>query len=91
MGYRYRENGLTVGVEVKSTRGSAFPSIEITANEWQAAEELRGRYRLALVLKACSNKPSIEFLDDPWGKTQSGKLSSSPLSWRIQRTSEPGL
>ena len=68
----YTEGGQIIGVEVKATRGSAFPSIEVTANEWEAARDLRGRYRLALVVKACSRNPSIEFVDDPWGEARSG-------------------
>lgn len=85
----YTEDGQKIGVEVKATRGSAFPSIEVTAKEWEAARDLRGRYRLALVVNACSRNPSIEFVDDPWGEARSGRLITSPLAWKIQRAS-PG-
>ncbi len=71
------------------TRGSAFPSVEVTANEWRAAEKLRDRYRLVLVAKAGSRHPKIEFLDDPWGRSQTGELQILPLSWKIQRTARP--
>lgn len=81
----YKENGERIGVEVKATRGSSFPSIELTANEWLAAEKLRNHYQIALVVKACSISPSVEFLDDPWGMYQSGKLSIAPLLWKIRR------
>jgi hypothetical protein len=85
----YTENRETFGVEVKATTGSAFPSVEITANEWQAAEKLGGRYRLALVVNVCSKNPRIEFLDNPWSLAESGQLSTTPLTWKIQRNSKP--
>jgi hypothetical protein len=45
----YQSNGKIVGIEVKATGGAYFPSIELTANEWDAAREKRSNYKLALV------------------------------------------
>ena len=42
----YKSGGQIIGVEVKATTGSSFSSVELTANEWQAAQRLRQRYRL---------------------------------------------
>lgn len=79
----YQSNGNIVGVEVKATGGSYFPSIELTANEWDAAREKRSDYKLALVSRVRTEKPQVEFIDDPFGKADAGVFGVEPLSWRF--------
>jgi len=79
----YKSNGRLIGVEVKATGGSYFPSIELTANEWKAAEQKRSDFRLALVSGVRSKEPQIEIIEDPWGEVESGGFRVEPLSWRF--------
>ena len=84
----YESGGQLVGVEVKATRGSAFPSVEITANEWQAAKALGGRYRLALVASAMTSSPRIDFIDDPAGLVDEGALMIETSVHKVTRRPE---
>ncbi len=81
----YQSNGKIVGIEVKATGGSYFPSIELTANEWDAAREKRSDYKLALVSRIRTEKPQVEFIDDPFGAVSVGVFGVEPLSWRFVR------
>jgi Domain of unknown function (DUF3883) len=53
------ENGETVSVEVKGMTGGVFQSIEITAQEWEAAKMRRDKYWLVLVTNCLSTQPKI--------------------------------
>ena len=68
----YRSGGQLFAVAVKSTVGPSFLSIELTANEWRAAQRLGANYRLALVADVASTSPRIEFLDDPFKRVTDG-------------------
>jgi hypothetical protein len=81
----YTSEGELWAVEVKATSGAAFPSIDMTANEWDAAQDKGPRYRLAMVTNALSMSPGIEFLDDPACLKSRGELSVEPLSWKVER------
>jgi len=84
MEYKNKNNVLQA-IEVKSTTGSRFPSIEITANEWEAASRLRENYHLALVAKTLSDEPLIEFVNDPYGLFEEGTLTAKPTTYQIER------
>ena len=77
-------NGDLVAIEVKSTTGARFPSIEITANEWSAAARLRHNYQLVLVANAMSDEPVLEFVEDPFGLYQNGVMTADPTVFRLQ-------
>jgi hypothetical protein len=79
----YRSGGEVIAVEVKATRGTSFPSVEITANEWRAAQELRGRYRLALVARAMTPTPVVHFIDDLAGKIDLGMIGIEASVHRV--------
>lgn len=70
---------------MKSTGGSYLPSVELTANEWRAAEKKRRDYRIALVSSVRSANPKIQFIEDPFGKEADGRFEVEPLSWRLTR------
>jgi hypothetical protein len=80
---QYGEPPNVTAIEVKGTTGAKFPTLEITANEWIAAEALRERYWLYLVADCLSLRPRIQKLQDPFGKVCAGTYSVSPLVWRF--------
>lgn len=77
-------NGTIVAIEVKSTTGQRFPSIELTANEWSAAERLGKNYWLALVAMVMTDKPMIEFISDPYKRTSQGAFQIKPSIWLLE-------
>jgi len=80
----YRSGGQLFAVEVKSTVGPSFLSIELTANEWRAAQRLGANYRLALVADVASTSPRIEFLDDPFKRVTDGAASVEPVAFKFE-------
>ena len=72
-------------IEVKGTQGSAFLNVELTGNEWKAAEDLRDRYSLFLVSRCMGARPVVEVIQNPYGLSLQGELAAMPLSWRIER------
>ncbi len=81
----YEDNdGQLVAVEVKGTMLSRFPSLEMTNNEWSAAEKMGSRYVLALVVRACSNKARMALLRDPFATKGRGLLVVEPLNWCLR-------
>lgn len=80
----YRDgNGHLIKVEVKSSQSKTITSVELTANEWRAAEEHRSSFRLALVGACLSLEPIIEFIDDPFGKVDTGEVESRPTRFEL--------
>ena len=71
-------NGDRVAIEVKSTTGAKFPSIEITSNEWAAAASMRRNYQLVLVANVMSEEPVLEFIEDPYGLCQNSVITADP-------------
>jgi hypothetical protein len=69
--------------EVKGTTGPGFVSIELTANELEAAKVLRGRYAIVLIARVESDCPLIQIVSDPWGRLLSEQLTQEPTAYRI--------
>ena len=76
--------GQLFAVEVKSTAGPSFLSIELTANEWRAAESEGVNYRLALVADVAGTSPRMEFLDDPFNRVTGGEASVEPVVLKFE-------
>jgi hypothetical protein len=76
-----------VAIEVKGTTGDSFPNVEITANEWSAANELRDRYWIYLVTSCFKNNPKIQRLNNPVLLKESGILRVTPMLWKIEMLS----
>jgi Holliday junction resolvase-like predicted endonuclease len=66
------KSGTLICVEVKSSQSKSISGVELTSNEWRAAEEQRGNYRLALVAQCLSLNPIIQFIEDPFGEASKG-------------------
>lgn len=77
-----------VAIEVKGTNGNSFPNIEITGNEWIAAQDLRNSYWIYLVTKCLSTDPQIQRIENPYQLKESGTIEVSALLWRIELISE---
>lgn len=75
--------------EIKATNGERFPAIEITANEWAAAKELRECYNLVLITECESAHPRIQIINDPWRLFEQKQLHAEPTSYRIVRVEQP--
>ena len=75
--------GELVAVEVKGSTAGTFSCIELTANEWKMAEQLRSRYWVYLVGKCDTAIPKISRIQDPFGMFESGKISVQPINWRL--------
>lgn len=77
-------DGQRIRIEVKGTSGPAFPNVEFTANEWDAAEKHRETFWLFLVTDCLSAEANIEKIKDPYGDFHSGKIEVLPLQWRLK-------
>ncbi len=84
--YYNAENQL-VAIEVKGTTGDSFPNIEITANEWNAANELQERYWIYLVTRSLGTNPQIQTIQNPVRLKESGVLHVTPILWKIEMIS----
>lgn len=73
-----------IAIEVKGTTGKSFLNIEITGNEWEAANHLRDRYWIYLVSDCCSKSPRIQRIQNPFDLKESGKLQVTPMLWRVE-------
>jgi hypothetical protein len=72
---QYRDgSGELICIEVKSSQSKVITGVELTANEWRAAEEVGSNYRLALVGACLSVNPIIEFIEDPFRLSQEGAI-----------------
>ena len=78
------DDGQLIAVEVKGTTLSRFSSLEMTRNEWSAAERMGSRYVLALVVRAASSKASLAFMQNPFAAKERGLLAVEPLSWHLR-------
>lgn len=86
----YQSAGQTVAVEVKSTVVRSFLSIELTANEWKAAEEKGVNYRLALVADVDGKSPRVGFLNDPFKRVADGEASVEPAVFKFEMRTPEG-
>lgn len=78
-----RDDGKKICIEVKGTSGSRFQSIELTANEWRAAQKHKQHYWLCLVAVVGKQRPRIEFIKNPYGLHSKGELGAVPSAWNI--------
>lgn len=81
---QYCDDGELTAVEVKGTGGPLFASVEVTAQEWRAAESFGERYWLYLVADCLSTYPSIQRVQDPFALSRSNTLRASQLAWRLE-------
>ena len=79
----YTSAGELVVVEVKASGGPAFPSIELSANEWDAATRLGPAYRLILVAEVKTWSPKVEVIGNPASLANEGLITIQPASWRL--------
>ena len=75
--------GRRVAVEVKGTTSGVFSTIEITPNEWAAAETVGPDYWLYLVTSCTSQSPRVFPLRDPFAGASRGDLILAPSGFRI--------
>jgi hypothetical protein len=80
-----------VAIEVKGTTGDSFPNVEITSNEWAAANELRDRYWIYLVSGCFELSPQIQRLQNPVRLQELGTLQATPILWKIEMISSSAL
>ena len=78
------DDGQLIAVEVKGTTLFRFSSLEMTRNEWSAAERMGSRYVLALVVRAASSKASLALMQNPFAAKERGLLAVEPLSWHLR-------
>jgi hypothetical protein len=71
-------------IEVKGTSGKVFPSVDLTAAEWQAAEKRREKFWLFLVTECLGKHPKVQRVRDPVSLVQTGILAISPLLWKLE-------
>ena len=79
----FRSSGQLIAVEVKATGGPAFPSIEVTANEWVAAQTVGANYRLCLVAEVRGTTPRIQMIENPAAMVAAGTFGATPSGWRL--------
>lgn len=72
-----------VAIEVKASGGPAFPSIELSANEWKAAIRLGAAYRLMLVAQVRTTSPRVQIIANPAALVQQRLIGIEPASWRL--------
>jgi hypothetical protein len=60
----YGDGKSLVAVEVKGSVQAVVGSIELTANEWRAAQDLGDRYHLYMVGGVHSNRPMLEVVEN---------------------------
>ena len=80
--------GCRIAVEVKGTSMARFSAVELTANEWKAAQKERQNYVIALVASVFSSSPRISLLRDPYGRMEQGALEVEPTGWRLVNVSD---
>jgi hypothetical protein len=82
--FEYEDRGVRNAVEVKGTTCSFFPSIELTINEWRAAEEYGDRFWLYLVAKCDGPDPRVEIIRDPASLIARQAAAISPVVLRFE-------
>ena len=80
----YEDEGVRHAVEVKGTTGSYFPAIELTINEWRAAEKLGERFWLYLVANCEGPNPCVQVIRNPAALRDAGRADVSPLLLRFE-------
>jgi hypothetical protein len=80
------ENGALIAVEVKGATGGIFQSIELTAQEWNAAKDKRRHFWLVLVANCLGSQPKVSLIRDPFAQFEEGVIDVEPMVWRIRRS-----
>ncbi len=72
----YDLSGAKIYIEVKATKGKQINGIEITRNEWKAANDpkIAEQYWIYLVKEALSQSPKIEVFKHPAKRVATGEL-----------------
>jgi hypothetical protein len=78
-----------IAVEVKGTAGTFFPSFELTAREWEAAQTLRERYWLYLVADCLGATPLVQAIQDPAAMVMASWWTLAPVLWSITPRNGP--
>jgi hypothetical protein len=81
--------GALIAVEVKGTTGDVFQSVEITAQEREAAKEKRDKYWLVLVTACLHTQPKVSVVRDPFSLFVSGHFQIEPILWGLRRAEGP--
>ncbi len=71
-------------VEVKGTVGSAFATIDLTANEMKAATAHGENYWLCLVANCETDRPAIQLIQDPMRKIADGEWTANPAIYSVR-------
>jgi hypothetical protein len=79
----YEDSGIHA-VEVKGTVGGVFPSVELTINEWNKAQEMRERFWLYLVADCDTQQPKLQIIRDPYAAFEAGSATVSPVIVRFE-------
>ncbi len=72
-----------IRIEVKSTQSKTISAVELTANEWQAAEAHGDNYQLALVASCLTPEPKIQFVRNPFAVSQKGHIKLKPVRFQL--------
>lgn len=82
----FDDDGDEIFIEVKSSIGESISSVDLTANEWEAACKVarRDRYYVYLVTNALSSRPSIERLRNPASYVDNGRLTCEAIVYELQ-------
>jgi Domain of unknown function (DUF3883) len=70
-------------IGVKASAGPAFPSIELSSNEWASAKRLGAAYRLMLVAQVRTTSPQIQIIENPAALIEQGRIVIEPVMWRL--------
>lgn len=89
MDIEYTSAGQLIAIEVKASGGPAFPSFELTANEWNAATRLGAAYRLVLIAQVKTTSPQVQIIDDLAALAHQGRIDIEPALWRVVMNEKP--
>jgi hypothetical protein len=87
----YDTDGKAIYIEVKASIGKVISTVDITVNEWAAAqhEQHKDRYHLYFVTEALSKTPRIEILKAPYAFVSSGELALEPSVFQLDLRKQP--
>ena len=77
--------GQDIYIEVKSSKEAIVTSVEMTANEWQAAinPQLRSCYFVYLVTMALSERPLVATIRDPYSLMVQKLVKVAACRWLL--------
>ncbi len=81
----FDEMGNKIFIEVKSTKGKIINNLEITENEWNAANKEREKYFIYLVINALNEKIQIsEKINNPKELVENGEIEILPSVYKLE-------